>query len=145
MCLCVYVWSMFAFVGRLCGFVGVCVRVREGEHAVMCQYDSSVFILFFPINITPSPRSGACGFQEIVHAERRKIGSVRICGERIYGERSNNMRLCVKERGVRMKHWVKKKVKACVYSFCNLLLSGLLLSFHPSSLSLYYNCTTRPQ
>lgn len=53
----------------------------------MYQYDSSVFI-FFPINITPSQKLGVCGFQEIIHVEKHKIGSVRICGERIYGERS---------------------------------------------------------
>ncbi len=51
-CVCLYeVRSLFAFVGRLCGFVGVCMHVgkREREDAVMCQYDSSVFVLFFPL------------------------------------------------------------------------------------------------
>lgn len=58
------------------------------EGICRCVSVLRVFI-FFPINIAPSRRLGACGFQEIIHVERHRIGSVRICGERIYGERSH--------------------------------------------------------
>lgn len=57
---------------------------RVGMIAVFLFY----FYYFFPVNTTPSRSFGACGFQEMIRAERRKIGSVCICGERIYGERS---------------------------------------------------------
>lgn len=76
----------------LCGKVGVgllcvceCVGEREREDAVVYQYDSGVRIFFA---ITPSQKLGVRGFRQVVHAEKHKIGSVRICGERIYGERS---------------------------------------------------------
>lgn len=83
--------SMFAFVEKKAACVRKHIRGWEKEDAVSCRHDSSVFILFlffYSVNITPSRSFGACGFQEIIRAERRKIGSVCICGERIYGERS---------------------------------------------------------
>lgn len=80
---------MFAFCGKALCVCYVYANVSESEEdAAVCLYDRSVFIFFPPINITPSQRFGACGSQEIIHVERRKIGSVCICGERIYGKRS---------------------------------------------------------
>lgn len=64
-----------------------CVRMIA---VLFCVFLFCVFFsnFIFSINITPSQRCGTCGFQEIIHVERRKIGSVCICAERIYGDRS---------------------------------------------------------
>ena len=82
--------SMFAFVEkRLCCVYANTLEAGRGKMPSRIGMIAVFFILFFfPINITPSRSFGACGFQEIIRVERRKIGSVCICGERIYGERS---------------------------------------------------------
>lgn len=98
MLLCVYMFvCMYTVMGRLCRFMfrRGCWRGRQGEDAVLRQYDNCVFILFLPLTLHKARDFGACGFCDIIHAERHNIGSVCICGERIYGKRSEKQYVTV--------------------------------------------------